>query len=127
MKPKHKRPPKVPANFVFIGIGGAFTPVKNEAYYCAFRSEWYPNSGFKSDDPKYYSPQYVFYVKKNGPTHKLNRPISKKKFKYTAVRGLKLLGKWHLWNVLENERNFGSFDNRKDARKVAKALNQMEE
>jgi hypothetical protein len=122
MKPQYPRPSKIPANFVFIGRGGSFTPVKGDKYWNVGADSRVHNNdlGFAYVITSLYMSGRDFYVKKNGPTHKLNRPISKKVAKYKVAR-YKMV-----WAVMENGRIFAKAGIRESARKIVKALNQLE-
>ncbi len=122
MKPKYPRHPKIPADFIFIGQGGTFEPYYKERYY-VIEGKYTARAPFYSTKEDYANDcsDADYYVKKNGPTHKLNTPKKeRKKSKYTVAKhGIS-------WVVNEDGKIFGNFATRKIARKAAKALNQFD-
>ncbi len=86
MKTNFPRHANVPADFIFIGKGGTFEPHYGDQYY--FVTETGCSSthfyGRKSDYAEN-SDKIDYYVKKNGPTHLLNKPQENSKMKTNKV------------------------------------------
>jgi hypothetical protein len=121
MKPNHPRTAQIPANFIFIGQGGAFNPSYKEPYYFV-EGKYTASASFYSTREDYANDcsDADYYVKKNGPTHRLNTPVLEnkpvlKKSKYTLKKDL-------YWSIYEGDKLFGVFNGRANARKVLNAL-----
>lgn len=80
MKSNFPRHANVPADFIFIGKGGTFEPAYRDAYYYVTKDGFCEALNFHCEKSDYADSEGVdFYVKKNGPTHLLNKPKVKKK------------------------------------------------